>query len=375
MLLETSIHTEGPSSLILECSKVRSNIVTLKKLLPENGRLMAIIKAYGYGQDDIRLTKFLENLGIDIFGVAYVEEGMRLRNFGYKGDIFIIHASETHAKTIIEHDLQVAVSTLDLIEELQKEAKSAQKIAKVHLHIDTGMTRFGIKSDKALIFGKKIKTCSSLKFEGLLTHLAASDDPEQDPFTHAQIKTLESALSVLEKENITPTWVHAANSAGLLRHTSKKLNMARVGLSLFGVPNGNLLSPAVSLVSKLTHIHECEKGETVSYNRNYRVTADKERIGVIACGYHDGIPRSVSGKGYALIRGKKAPYVGTVCMDYMMVSLKDIPEAECGDDVLIFGEHIPIELFSDWAGTIPHEILCRIASRVCRIYKGDENEI
>lgn len=354
---------EKSSFLILDSSKVKANIELLQSRLPYGGRLMAMVKADGYGQDSIRFTSLLSTLGIDIFGVAHIEEGIRLRQEGFQGDIFVIHALPDHARGIIYWDLQTGVSSLDLIEALEKEAISQGKIAKVHLHINTGMMRFGIDADKALLFGRFIARSPYLKLEGVMTHLASADDEEQDPFTHSQIRMFESAIKTLKEGGIEPCWTHAANSAGLLRHGSQ-FNMARVGLSI--------ISNAVSLVSKLVHIHECVRGETVGYNRGYRVLKERERIGVVACGYHDGIPRSISEKGMAIIQGKRAPYVGNICMDYMMVDLTDIPDAQNNDEVLLFGSykghHIPIELFSQNAGTIAHEIICRISNRVCRVY-------
>lgn len=362
-------HALSPSSnLILECEKVKFNIDLLKKKLPENGRLMAMIKAYGYGQDGIKLSKLLSSFGIDIFGVAHPEEGIELRQEGAEEDIFVIHAMPNQVEACLRFNLQVGVSSFELVEELEKQAEKLSTTAKVHLHIDTGMTRFGVPADMAVALGKKIGRSKYLEFEGLMTHLASSDDAEQDPFTFSQMNQLESVFQSLRESGLHPKWVHAANSAGLVRH-AQRFNMARVGLSLFGIGHKeSLLSPAISLMSRLGHIHDCKRGDTVSYHRGYRVLKERERIGVVLCGYHDGVPRSISGKGYASIRGKQAPYVGIVCMDYLMIDLTDIPEAEAGDEVLLFGGDIPLEQFSAWSGTIAHEILTRMSGRVGRIY-------
>lgn len=373
---DLTIQNEGLSFLILEKDKIAENIQNLRSLLPENGRLMAMIKAYGYGQDDAVLSLTLKNFGIDIFGVAHPEEGLKLRKLGFKEDIFVIHAMPCQARRVVEADLQVAVSSLELIEALELESVKQGKIAKVHLHINTGMNRFGANTREALILGKKIDDSSFLKFEGLMTHLATADDEEQDPYTLKQMRALGAVHDALARHGINPPWIHGANSAGLQRHRAHNFNMARVGLSLFGVPNKlefkgrAALKPAISLVSKVMHIHECTQGETVGYNRDYLVKNSHEKIGVIACGYHDGVPRAVSGKGYVLVRGQKAPYVGKVCMDYMMVDLSGVEGARIGDEATIFGgENGPaVELFSLWADTIPHEILCRISSRVSRVY-------
>lgn len=378
LLRDTETHLAAPATLLLDLPKVASNIVKLQSLLPKGGRLMGMIKAFGYGFDDWILSKALEDMGIDIFGVAYPQEAISLRQRGLKKDIFVLHAMPDQAELIVDYGLEVAVSSVQQIDKLQEAAKKKGGFAKVHLHINTGMTRFGAAPRESIYLAKRIKSCPCLKLAGIMTHFPSADDEEQDAFTLSQIKTLEAILDSLQGENIAVPWVHGANSAGLLRLSPKRLNMARVGLSLFGVSNSEgmrqrvQLLPAVSLYSHLVHLHDCNLGESVGYNRDYKVKKSYERIGVISCGYHDGLPRSLSGKGYALIHGKKAPYVGRICMDYMMIDLTEAPESAIGDRVLLFGgegdQAIPVELFSSWAETITHEILCRISGRVKRAY-------
>lgn len=378
--LQNDISTllNAPATLLLNLPKVADNILKLESLLPPKGRLMAMIKAFGYGFDDWQLSRALEDLGIEIFGVAYPQEAVALRKRGLERDIFVIHATPDQAECIVEFNLEVAVSTPGEVDRLQQAAKKRGRIVKVHLHINTGMTRFGAYPRESLYLARHIKQSSSLKLSGIMTHFPSADDEEQDAFTLSQIKTIEAIIETLQTEGINVPWVHGANSAGLLRLAPKRFNMARVGLSLFGVANNEgmrqraTLNPAVSLYSNLVHIHDCNQGDTVGYNRDYIVKKSHERIGVISCGYHDGLPRSLSGKGYAYIQGKRAPYVGRICMDYMMVDLTDIPESAVGDSVLLFGGEdtalIPVELFSSWAGTITHEIFCRISGRVKRAY-------
>lgn len=375
---DISLLQGAPATLLLDLPKVASNVLKLESLLPPKGRLMAMIKAFGYGFDDWQLSRALEDLGIDIFGVAYPQEAVALRRKGMSRDIFVIHATPDQAECIVDFNLEVAVSTPGEIDKLQAAAKKKDRIAKVHLHINTGMTRFGTSPRESLYLARHIKQCSFLKLAGIMTHFPSADDEEQDAFTLSQIKTIEEIIETLQQDSISVPWVHGANSAGLLRLSPKRFNMARVGLSLFGVSSSEgmrqrkTLMPAVSLYSNLVHIHDCSLGDTVGYNRDYTVQKSHERIGVISCGYHDGLPRSLSGKGYALIQGRKAPYVGRICMDYMMVDLTEIPEATVGDSVLLFGGEepafIPVELFSTWAGTISHEIFCRISGRVKRAY-------
>mgnify|MGYP002084402691 CR=1 FL=1 len=360
---ELNLLQESSSFLILERAKVRESIDSLHTKLPPGGRIMAMVKADGYGQGALRFSKLLSEEGIDIFGVAYLAEGIALRQGGIRDDIFVMHALPNQVEQLVFWNLQVGISDEAMLQALAREAERQSTLAKIHLHINTGMTRFGVNPRDALSLAKRLWTSPHIKLEGVMTHLASSDDEEQDSFTLAQIRTFDSVLTTLQEQGIKPQWMHAANSAGLLRFGSH-LNMARVGISL--------INKATTFVSKIVHIHECMQGDTVGYHRRYQVKKDHERIGVISCGYHDGIPCSISGKGYADILGKKAPYVGKVCMDYMMVDLTNIREANLFDEVLLFGtykgSHISLDLFAEWAGTISHEILCKIASRVHKIY-------
>lgn len=369
------LNLRAQAELKINLNMIAENLALLRKKA-QGLRLMAIVKANGYGTDSVRLSSELAKLGIDIFGVAFPSEAIFLRECGVTQDIFVIHADPKDAPSLIEYDLEVGLCREALIDSLEKEAKQVKKRAKIHIHVNTGMNRLGCRSEEALIFAKRIARSPYLELEGLMTHFTSADDPLHDPFTHQQIRKIETLLIEMKEAGIEPKWCHGANSSAFLRFKAPCFNMARIGLALFGCYNtpdckGILpLKPALSLTSQVIEVHTCSIGESVSYNRDYIVKQEGEKIAVIPLGYHDGIGRNFSGKGYVLIRGYKAPLVGKICMDFMMADVTEIPNIQIGDPVLFFGEDewgsLDAETFANFGNVITHELFARLGSRIAR---------
>lgn len=367
----------GDNRLTIDLSAIENNLQRIREQLPLKHRLMVMVKAQGYGTDSIILTRFLKRFEIDIVGAAHVDEGVALRRAGISQDIFIIHSPIYEVKKVIEWRLEVGVSDSTLIDALEMEAARAGKQVKVHLHIDTGMSRLGCRPEEALTLAKQILNSPHLKLEGLMTHFASADMPEEDLFTKQQADIFEKVIAQLNSEGIDPPWKHAANSSGVLRGFFPSGNMVRIGLALFGLSPAPLpdtiLTPAITLTSRLAGVNHCKEGDTISYGRTFQITRPKARIGVIPLGYFDGLHRRYSGKGYLLVRGQKAPLVGTICMDYFMVDLSDIPEAAIGDPVLIFGKNgfgdlIPPAEFAARAQASVYELITCLGPRIQRIF-------
>jgi alanine racemase/UDP-N-acetylmuramoyl-tripeptide--D-alanyl-D-alanine ligase len=206
------------------------------------------------------------------------------------------------------------------------------------------MSRFGCRPEEALALARLIKDCPFLEFEGIMTHFACADNPEDDDFTRQQATTFEKVIQEMQQKGIHVPWKHAANSAGAVRFHYPQFNMVRIGLAVYGLYASEAtksaleLRLALSLTSRIVGVNLCKTGETISYGRSYKVRNDNQRIAVLPIGYFDGLHRNYSGKGHVLIRGQKAPMVGKICMDFMMVDVTQIPNATVGDSVLIFGE-------------------------------------
>lgn len=372
------------NQVIINLAAIQSNIETIRAKVGKSTRIMVMVKALAYGTDDIRITKFLKTIGVDVVGVSYVDEGVSLRLAGCSQDIFVMNACDYEAAKACKYGLQVAVSEPILIAALEREAAAQNKKVKVHLHIDTGMGRLGSRPCYALELAHFILSCPHLIFEGIMTHLACADDPNEDAFTMKQVRVFEETISLLQKEGIDPPWKHAANSSGSLRFSFPHFNMIRIGLSAYGLHTSSAthsftdLRPAISLTSRIVGINECVKGDTISYSRRYTVTQEKARIAVLPIGYFDGLHRNYSGKHSVIIRGKKAPMVGSICMDYMMCDITSIPHASIGDPVLIFGEddngnyNSPEEL-AHAGNSIVHELMTCLGPRIRRLFIYDES--
>lgn len=371
---------------MINLAAIKTNISLIRKQLPPNTRLMVAVKALAYGTDDIRLAKFLHYCGIDILCVSYVDEGIALKRAGVIQSIFTINAANYEASKAVKWDLEVGVSDLELVHSLAKEAKKQQKQVKVHLHIDTGMGRFGCRPENALEIAKAIKSYPELIFEGLMTHFACADDPKEDHFTRQQIAAFDQVIEQLKQNGITANWNHAANSSAAVRFNLPQYNMVRVGLAAYGLylsdeaKDALDLRLALSLTSRIVGINICKKGETVSYGKSYTVERDEQKIAILPIGYFDGLHRNYSGKSSVIIRGKRAPMIGNICMDYMMVDVTDIPGVSVGDRVLIFGHdefghYIAPEELAAKGNSIIHELITCLGPRIQRIFVDEESHL
>ena len=379
-----TFHESITSSLCqINLAAIEHNIKILRSKLPKDTRMMVMVKAFAYGTDAFRIARFLTSCGIDIIGVSYVEEGIALKKAGIEQSVFVLNGAEYEVKQVVEWGLEIGVSSKAFIEHLAKEAAEQNKRIKVHLHIDTGMSRFGCRKEEALHLAKTILSYPSLELEGLMTHFASADDVAEDAFTLTQAADLNDVISQLQKEGIHPKWKHAANSAGVLRFSFTEFNMVRVALAIYGLqPSSekekNHLRLAVSLFSRIAGINFCKKGDTISYGRSYLVENDDMKVAVIPVGYFDGLHRNYSGKGAVLIRGKKAPMIGKICMDFMMIDITHIPEAKVGDPVLIFGEddhghYLSPEELALQGNSISHELITCLGPRIQRFFIYEES--
>lgn len=365
--------------LHIDLASIKKNLESLQNLLPKRGRIMPMIKANAHGTDAHVLSNHFKKWGIPIVGVSHVNEAVGLRENGCDLAIFAIHAAPFEVAAVVHHDIEVAVSEEAFCRLLNDEAlKQGEKI-KVHLDINTGLHRFGCRPKAALALAQVILSLPGLILEGVMTHFAAAEDPEFNDFTLQQVDFFKKVITELNNAHINPPWIHGANSAALLRQLLPFCNMVRIGIATFGFYSSETeekllpLYPALSLESKITALSTCNKGESVGYLRNFIATRDKTRIAILPIGYHDGIHLQYSGKGFVLIHGKKAPYIGRICMDFMMCDVTDIPEAEIGASALLFGKDregntLPLELFASWGNGNVREVLVSIGPRVARSF-------
>ena len=359
--------------LEINLDTIAENVHTLRNLIGKETGILAVIKSFAYGSDSTRVAQTLVNNGVDGFVVAFPNEGQPLRERGIDLPILVTNVTKSEVDKIINYDLQPVVSKKDVIDALSDQR--GDRVVEVHLEVDTGMNRLGVRTIDALELARYISEKPGLRIVGIMTHLSSADDPDQDEFTLEQIKRFDGVLSELRMAGIEYGKAHIGNTAGAIRFKEARRDLVRIGLGVYGFsPSpavGGNLEPALSMSTQIIDIREIKKGESLGYGRSWFAERDS-RIGTIACGYYDGFRRFMSNGGEVLVRGKRVPVVGKVCMDVSMIDVTDIRDAEEGDRVIIFGEQDGNTISADEIAvrgqTINYEILTGISSRVKRIF-------
>lgn len=344
-------------------------------------KIMAVVKADAYGHCAAAVAPVLEQNGADCFAVSNIDEAITLRNFKITKPILIL--GYTPADKVMElskNDILQCVYSKEYAMALSQQAVKNNVKVKIHIKLDTGMSRLGFdcRNDNLEGIGDALfsATLDGLIFKGIFTHFANADcDLEKrDGFTDSQYSRFMKAVNLFKENGINPEIVHCCNSAGFLLDNDKHSDLCRVGISLYGLsPSVEMESqadfiPVMTVKSVVSLVKTINKGDTVSYSRTFK--ADKKmKVATVTAGYADGYPRILSGKGYVLINGKKANILGRVCMDQMCVDVTDIPDVKMGDEVILFGKELSVDILADMADTINYEVICGISPRVPRIVK------
>lgn len=342
-------------------------------------KLMAVVKADAYGHSVRIVAPIFEQHGADAFAVSNIEEAITLRGCGITRPILILgYTPVSMAAQLYLNDISQCVYSPEYAAALSKRACADGVKVKVHIKLDTGMSRLGFDCrDEKLSGIEEAVTAARLKgfvFEGIFTHFAVSDRTEtsEDGFTDKQYSRFCTAAERFEKAGLRPKYRHCCNSAAFCLDSDKHFDMCRPGIILYGLtPSSDLklkenFVPVMTVKSVVSMVKTIKKGDNVSYGRTF--TAEKEmKIATVTAGYADGYPRLLSNKGYVLINGKRANIIGRVCMDQMSVDVSDIEDVKQGDEVILFGKTLPVEELADMCGTINYEIICGISPRVPRI--------
>ena len=338
-------------------------------------RIIAVVKAnaYGHGANAVGLT--LERAGAAMLACADIEEGVALRKAGVKAPILVFGAlGISDLDGVFEHDLTPTISTPSAARALQTAAARRGLQLRCHLKIDTGMNRLGFRHDNVRRTLPEVAACANLAIDAVYTHFATADDPESPAFA-LQRERFEQVLPVLESLGIRPRLRHAANSAALLRDERVWYDFVRPGLLLYGVVPPPLaatlaLRPALSLHTRIVHVKGTRPGEGIGYGLGGAVDVPMT-VAVVPAGYADGLDRRLAGNGWMLVRGRRAPIVGSVCMDMTTIDVTGL-DVSPGDEVVIIGgqgeESIGVREMAAAIGTIPYELLCRVGTRIERLY-------
>lgn len=357
---------------------IRHNYEAIRASLPEGCRFLGVVKADAYGHGALPVAKLLQDAGADYLAVSCLDEALELRRGGIDMPILILgHTPYEYTGALIENHITQTISCLAKALEYAAEAERLGKALKIHIKLDTGMSRLGFLCSGAHFeegVENVIRSCRlpGLVPEGIYTHFAVSDEPDEASrdYTLAQFALFMNFIdAVKERGGIRFPIRHCANSGAVVNYPQMALDMVRPGLLLYGYGDkGRLgLRPCMRLVTTVSTIKFYEPGTSVSYGRRY-VTDKRCRMGVLAIGYADGLPRIISNKCSFAAQGGFAPQRGNICMDMCMVDLSDLPQVDVGSEVELFGEKNDIYALSDAACTIPYELLCAVSKRVPRVY-------
>lgn len=356
------------------------NIREVKKRLPEGVKLLGVVKANAYGHGAVPVASYLENQ-VDYFATATIEEAVELRENGISAPILILgYVSPSQYGDLVEYDITQTIDSYAQALALEKEAARQNRKAKAHLAVDTGMTRIGFQvtehdADEAA----KIADLPHIELEGMFTHFSCADQ-EDKTYCSMQMEKYDKMTALLAERGVTIPLRHICNSAGIMEFDDHRFEMVRSGIITYGIyPSEEVkkerldLIPALSWKSHVIHVKEVGPGIGVSYGATYVTEKPMTRIATVSGGYADGYPRALSNQGCVLIHGKKAPIIGRICMDQMMVDVTDIPDVQVEDVVTLVGtdgdETITIEEIANPAARFDYEMLCDISSRVTRVYK------
>ena len=356
------------------------NIREVKKRLPEGVKLLGVVKANAYGHGAVPVASYLENQ-VDYFATATIEEAVELRENGISAPILILgYVSPSQYGDLVEYDITQTIDSYAQALALEKEAARQNRKAKAHLAVDTGMTRIGFQvTENDADEAAKIADLPHSELEGMFTHFSCADQ-EDKTYCSMQMEKYDKMTALLAERGVTIPLRHICNSAGIMEFDDHRFEMVRSGIITYGIyPSEEVkkerldLIPALSWKSHVIHVKEVGPGIGVSYGATYVTEKPMTRIATVSAGYADGYPRALSNQGCVLIHGKKAPIIGRICMDQMMVDVTDIPDVQVEDVVTLVGtdgdETITIEEIANPAARFDYEMLCDISSRVTRVYK------
>lgn len=361
---------------VVDLDAITHNLGALRSLLPPSVAICAVVKADAYGHGAVPVSKELEAHGVDVFGVATIEEGLELRRAGILRPIMVLGYGFSGIEAAQEHGLAPVIYSPGTARRVSEAARRMKKPLSVHLKLDTGMGRLGLLEDQWASALEELLGNPWIRLEGIATHLSSADSDLD--FTRTQLHRFEEALEKIKRIcGREGRRLHAANSAGSLNHPESLYNMVRLGLLLYGaypepgLKDKVLVRPAMTFKTQVLYVKSLPAGSPVSYGQTFH-TKRASRIATVAAGYADGYRRDLSNRGRVLVRGCRAPVVGNVTMDLTMVDVTDVPDVSEGDEVTLFGPAggtcLPVEELAEQIGTISYELLCAVSRRVPRVY-------
>ena len=372
----------APRRFVVDVGAIRENIARFRALCGPQVAILAVLKAWAYGTELARLAAALQEGGVDWIGVSAADEGAIVRRAGVHLPILVLLMDSDEVDKAVRHRLTPVVYSHAFALALIESLRAMEASLEVHLEIETGMGRLGVPPEDALAVARLLRSSGVVRLTGVMTHLASADDPSADGDTRRQLAVFEQVVAQLRAESEEPLVVHAAATSGAVRFPEARYGMVRLGLGLYGiapspaVAEGLDLQLAVAFLSRLAQVSTLPKGQRVGYNGTYVIEAQEQRVGIVAAGYNDGVPWSLSNTGAVMLQGRRVPVIGRVSMDSMAIDLSAVPQAAVGDEVLLFGTHeghtLRPEEVAATAGTIPYDLLVHVDSRrVQRLFRSE----
>jgi alanine racemase len=370
-----------PTLAEIDLAALRHNYFQIRRTVPQSCGILAVVKADAYGHGFMDVSRELELLDVTAFGVAFLAEGIQLRKAGIDRPVLLLGGIYPgQERKCVGYGLSTVVFNLEQAWALDAAAGKLFRKARIHLKVDTGMGRLGIHHLDAPRFLAELKGFRNLELEGIISHFASADELDDDGrrFTETQSKNFSAVLEAVRREGFAPRYIHLSNSAAAFSLDLPFCNLVRPGIALYGaLPSADFegkmdLKPVMRLTSRIAMLKWVEPGTSVSYARTF-VSGRRTLVASVPVGYADGYCRALTNRGDALVRGMRAKVAGTVCMDWIMLDVTDIPDVAVGDEVTLLGSdgagnRIRAEELAERAGTIPYEIFCGISKRVPRAY-------
>ncbi len=376
----SEIISRRPTWAEINLDNLAFNFRSVKAFIGSDTKYMAVVKADGYGHGAVECAKRLEAEGVDWFGVALPEEGVELRKAGIRKLILCLGGFWDGQETVsLNYGLTPVIFHLEQAAILNEAAASRGTVVSIHVKIDTGMGRVGVRFDGVSEFAETLRSLPHLRVEGLMTHFAAADDLEQTDFTNLQIERFNTAVAIFREKGFSPAYLDLANSPGAVAHPESRSNLVRLGGILYGLGGDVLpsgieipeLKSVMSLHTRIAHLKLVPAGETIGYGRTFTTNADS-LIATIPIGYQDGYSRALSNAGRAIVHDKFAPVVGRISMDWTTLDVTGVNGVRVGDEVTLIGEKMGLRIASEdlarTIGTISYEITCGIDRRVPRVF-------
>jgi alanine racemase len=367
-----------PTWVEISLDALRHNLRAFKKSLPEEMKILAVVKADAYGHGALQVAKECMAEGAVYLAVAFMDEALELRRGGITAPVLVLGYTPAEAVSLaVKYNITINVYSMDVLEALAQRSAEEPPV-RIHIKVDSGMGRLGLhREDESIAFVEKALSLPGVQVEGLFTHYACADEADKS-YTNGQHRKFDRIVKHFRDKGIEFPYIHAGNTATAIDTPEISYNMVRLGIGMYGLyPSDEVkrqrveLRPVMSLKTRVVMLKSMEEGAGVSYGALYHAS-EGEQVATLAVGYADGFSRMLTGKAQALIRGVRVPVVGRICMDQCMISVNEVKGVEVGDEVVMFGEQdgqvLPAEELAEKLGTVNYEIVCMISHRVPRVY-------